>query len=389
MRLPLLAALIVLIVNLAVDYCIYRCLRRHALLRRAHVVLSALMTLVWIGVICVPKKLGDDAFMLRLMWTVYAYWTVYVPKYLALLFEAVASVPLLFGRRKWRWVQTGGVALGCVAFVAMWWGSLVERYRIDVREVQVEIPGLPRSMQGLRIVQISDWHVGSYGHSTSYIDKCIRRINELHPDLVVFTGDIVNRHSDELRPYIDQLSQLKAPMGVYSVMGNHDYGDYYAWPDEQAHRADADSLRAIQRRMGWHMLDNSTVMLRRGDDSLALIGVENIGEPPFVTRGSLLSAYPTPSDSVPKILLSHNPRHWTDSIAGHADRNIALTLSGHTHAMQMRIAGASPASLRYPTWGGLYTDSLGRKLYVNIGLGTVGVPMRIGATPEITLFVLQ
>lgn len=389
MRFPLLPGLIVLILNLAVDFCIYRLLKGHDRLRRVHAVLSALLALVWIGIVCIPKKLGADAFMLGLSWILYAYFSVYIPKYIALIFCAVASIPLIFGRRSWRWLQMVGVGIGCVAFGAMWWGSLVGRYRIDVREVEVEIPNLPSGLRGLRIVQISDWHVGSYGQSSRFIDKCIRRIDSLHPDVVVFTGDIVNRHSAELRPFIEQFSRLTALMGVYSVMGNHDYGDYYGWPDEKAHRADADSLRAMQRRMGWNVLDNTTAMLHRGGDSLALIGVENIGEPPFVTRGSLLRAYSTPGDSVPKILLSHNPRHWTDSIAGHPDRNIALTLSGHTHAMQLRIAGMSPASLRYPTWGGLYADSLGRKLYVNIGLGTVGPPMRIGATPEITLFILR
>ena len=141
--------------------------------------------------------------------------------------------------------------------------------------------------------------------------------------------------------------------------------------------------------MGWRMLDNEAVALSAPSGRLILMGVENIGEPPFTTRGDLRRAYPALADSFPKILLSHNPRHWTDSISGNPDANIALTLSGHTHAMQMRIGNFSPAAWRYPTWGGLYDDGAGHRLYVNTGLGTVGLPMRIGATPELTVITLH
>lgn len=389
MRLPLAFAIVALVVNLAVDFYIYRRLRGHRRLQVLHAGLTALLTLQWVCVICVPKKMGDDLFLLRIMWAVYSYWTVYLPKYVWLLFDALGALPCLWRRRRVRGLSATGAVAGLAVFGAMWWGALGERFRIDVREVEVEIDGLPASMRGLRIVQVSDWHVGSYGTNPAYVQKCVDRINSLHPDAVVFTGDLVNRHSVELVPFADVLAGLHAPMGVYSVMGNHDYGDYYRWPSEAAHRADADTLRAMQRRMGWTVLDNATVMLRRGSDSLALIGVENIGEPPFTTRGDLLRAYATPADSVAKILLSHNPVHWTDSIADRPDMNIGLTLSGHTHAMQMRVGGFSPAVWRYPTWGGLYRDSLGRNLYVNTGLGTVGVPMRIGATPELTVLTLR
>lgn len=390
MRLPLLVALIALAVNTAVDFYIFRRLAGRPRLQRYHAVLSVLLCMLWLSIIIVPKRIGDDAFLLRLMWTIYGYWTVYIPKYIACLFDAVAAIPRLWHGRRWRLLTGTGTALGIVVFGTMWWGALVERFSLTQNEVEVEIPGLPADLRGLRIVQISDWHVGSYGTDTTFVARTVDSINALRPDLVLFTGDIVNRHSTELKPFEGVMSRLHAPMGVYSVMGNHDYGDYYSWPSQDARRADADTLRAIQRRMGWHMLDNATVML--GADStarLALVGVENIGEPPFNTYGDLRHAYPTPADSVPKILMSHNPAHWTDSIAGNPDINIALTLSGHTHAMQMRIGAFSPAAWKYRTWGGLYTDSLGRKLYVNTGIGTVGIPMRIGATPEITLITLR
>ena len=148
-------------------------------------------------------------------------------------------------------------------------------------------------------------------------------------------------------------------------------------------------MHQLQQQMRWHLLDNETIMLHRGTDSLAVIGVQNVGDPPFPIYGSLSKAYPAISDAAVKVLLSHNPVHWTDSIANRPEVNVALTLSGHTHAMQIACGRFSPAALRYKTWGGLYTDSLGRALYVNIGIGEVAFPARVGATPEITLITLH
>ncbi|MDE6486942.1 MAG: metallophosphoesterase [Muribaculaceae bacterium] len=388
MRFPLLPALIALAVNIALDVYIFRRISRPGL-RRAYAGLSAALSLLWTAIIFVPKDYGNDGYMYALMWAVYVYWSFYIPKYVFFVPDAAAAIPHLARRRRWHWLSGIGACLAAVVFAGMWWGALAGRFLLDVKEVSADIPGLPAELKGKRIVQISDWHVGSYDGDTTFVARTVDAINALRPDAVVFTGDLVNRHSDELRPYMATLSRLHAPLGVYSIMGNHDYGDYYNWPSDEAHRADADSLRAMQRRMGWRMLDNEAVALSAPSGRLILIGVENIGEPPFTTRGDLRRAYPTPADSLPKILLSHNPRHWTDSIAGNPDANIALTLSGHTHAMQMRIGGFSPAAWRYPTWGGLYDDGAGHRLYVNTGIGTVGLPMRIGATPEITVITLH
>ena len=149
-------------------------------------------------------------------------------------------------------------------------------------------------------------------------------------------------------------------------------------------------MDSLQKSMGWRLLRNEHVILRQGTDSIALIGVENVGDPPFTVYGSLNDSYPSLGDSVTKVLLTHNPAHWTSDIADNDSINIALSLSGHTHAMQIELFGLSPAVWRYPTWGGLYADTDSRhKLYVNIGIGTVGLPMRVGATPEITVITLR
>ena len=215
----------------------------------------------------------------------------------------------------------------------------------------------------------------------------------------MFTGDIVNRKTDEILPFVNILKRLKAPLGVYSVMGNHDYGDYTDWPHEQAHAADTRQLRAIQTGMGWNLLCNTHKFIYSAQgDSIAMIGVENWGEPPFKQYGDLKKAYPTANkigDNNFKILLSHNPMHWHNEVREYTD--IDLTLSGHTHAMQVLIGGIgtgfTPSSWRYPEWGGLYThkgaDGAIRNLYVNIGCGEVAIPARIGASPEITLITLH
>lgn len=191
-------------------------------------------------------------------------------------------------------------------------------------------------------------------------------------------------------PHLEPLSRLDADFGVYSILGNHDYGDYSTWESEAAKQADVDALVAAQRSIGWDVLLNEHRIIHCGPDSIALIGVENVGDPPFKIYGSLADSYPNLSDPLTKILLTHNPAHWNQEIENNDSAKVALTLSGHTHAMQMEILGYSPAVFRYSNWGGLYHDAKGKHpLYVNIGTGTVGLPMRLGATPEITVLKLK
>ncbi len=393
MRLPLLPILAVLALGVAVDIYIYRRLRcRHAARGWcvAYTIVSLLASVALIAVICLPKRAGDDTALHAIMWTLFAYFSVYIPKYIFALFSMAGRLLGRIARRAPLWAGAAGAVIGLAVSGAMWWGALHVRFDTEVRRVDVVIDRLPQAFDGYRIVQLSDIHTGTYLTDTTYLSELVGEVNALHPDLIVFTGDIVNRRSRELRPFASTLSRLSAPGGVWSITGNHDYGDYYTWPSEAEHRADVDSLRAIQRAMGWHMLDNAHTWLRAGADSIALVGVENIGDAPFPVYGSLTRAYPTPTDSVVKILLSHNPQHWVDSVSGRSDARFDLTLSGHTHAMQMQIGGLSPAAWRYPTWGGMYTDSLGRRLYVNIGIGEVAIPARIGsARPEVTLITLR
>lgn len=392
MRFPILLALILLAVNSAVDVCLYRIIRyscHNRLWARLQKWSSVLLAIVILAMVCLPKRNGSDESLVLIMWILFAYVTIYVPKYIFLIFRAIGSLPLLWHADRWRWTSLMGIVVGVVSFATLWWGALINRLNIDVNEVEVRIPNLPADFDGFTIAQISDLHVGTFGDDTTFVSMLVDSINSLNPDLIVFTGDIVNRRSEEFKPFIRLLRRLHAPFGVFSIMGNHDYGDYSDWPSESDKRQDVRNLWKMEADADMIMLNNSFRWLRSESDSIALIGVENIGDPPFRVYGDLSEAYPDISDNNVKILLSHNPAHWEDDIEDNMDTNVALTLSGHTHAMQMSFFGWSPAAFRYRNWGGLYADSRGQQLYVNIGAGTVGMPFRIGATPEITLFTIR
>ncbi len=393
MRLPLLPILIVLALSLLIDRYIFVQLKRRYVhlktLQRIHLVTAAFFNLVLLLLICLPKRSGSDSGLDMIMWGLYSYFTVYFPKILTVIFDLLARIPCIWRRKAVKWIDCIGVAAAIVLFVLMWWGALINRFAIEVNEVDVYVEGLPTGFNGYRIAQISDLHVGTFGDDTTFVSHVVDQINSYNVDLVTFTGDIVNRRSSELLPFVAPLSRLKAHDGVFSILGNHDYGDYYRWPSEQAKSDNLRLLKDMQKDMGWMLLNNENRVVRRGNDSIIVIGVENVGDPPFRTYGDLDVAYEELADPNFKILLSHNPAHWCTDIKDSPDKNIALTLSGHTHAMQMELYGLSPAAWRYEAWGGLYGDNDNHKLYVNIGIGEVGIPSRIGATPEITIITLR
>ena len=396
MRLPLVLIIPVFVIGLLVDWYIIRavgqrCTHARRFWRTFACVTACIGAIALLGAICMPKRSGDDDGLQFIMWLLFAYFSVYLPKYVFCLFDLIAKIPRLFRHKRLKALSISGIAVACGLFCAMWWGALINRYNIDVKRVEVIDSRLPAAFDGLTIAQVSDIHTGTYGSDTAFVAKLVETINSLNPDVVVFTGDIVNRHTIELLPFTGTLSRLRAPMGVYSILGNHDYGDYYNWPSASSKAENMELMYRLQRDMGWRLLRNECNWLHRGNDSIALIGVENVGDPPFHIYGDLAASYPGDmADDNFKILLSHNPAHWVQDIKSNPANNIALTLSGHTHAMQISAFGASPAVFRYPTWGGMYADADSlRRLYVNIGTGEVGIPARIGATPEITLFTLR
>lgn len=394
MRLPGLLILLCLLFQVAIDtYIFLAAWQRSRKLTAAKFQLwqSAFFLVYIVVFLCLPKR-GESDMMLQLaMWMLFAYLTVYAGKFIFVIFDILASVPMLWHGKRVKGLSKAGIAVGVLAFIVMWWGALVNRKQICVNELTLAIDGLPESFSGYRVVQISDLHLGTFGTDTTFISKLVDKINSVNPDLVVFTGDIVNRKSEELRPFVAPLSRLDAKDGVLSILGNHDYGDYIDWASPEEKELNMEQLMDLQLEMKWELLTNSSTVIygEQPGDSIVVIGVENWGEHPFPAYGDLTMAYSTPGDSAVKILLSHNPVHWQREIAPVDSIKIDLTLSGHTHAMQVALGSLSPAALRYETWGGLYDSPDGRRpLYVNIGAGTVGVPMRVGATPEVTVFTL-
>ena len=395
MRLPLIMLGCSVLLFLLIDWRIYAAARHRCASKvpaRLQLVSALILCAILIVTVCLPRRDGSDSQLLCIMWSLFGILSVYIAKAVFVIVDFIGCLPKFFGGKRIRCLSLTGGILAVLTFLLVWWGALINRFRVDVREVDVEVPDLPEAFEGYRIVQFSDLHTGTYGSDTTFVSHLVNCIDALDGDMVVFTGDIVNRHTDEILPHVQALSRLDAPDGVYSILGNHDYGDYSEWPSAEAKQRNLKDLIDIQRSMGWHLLLNEHDAVVRDGDSIMIIGVENVGDPPFTTYGSLPDAYSSPSDSNTKILLSHNPAHWQRDIAKCDTMNIALTLSGHTHAMQIEAFGHSPASFRYRYWGGLYSDPEDdgkRQLYVNIGAGTVGIPMRLGATPELTVITLH
>ncbi|MDE6174405.1 MAG: metallophosphoesterase, partial [Duncaniella sp.] len=345
MRLPLVQLLIAIVVNILVDVYIYKVLKHRLRSRvpaRIQVWTALALFVMIVAAICLPHT-SSNSVLLAVMWMIYIYISVYFAKYVFVIIDLVARIPQLFKRKRLGWLSAVASVASAGVLAVFIWASLINRFHIDVNEAEIEISGLPAEFDGYRIAQISDLHVGTFGTDTAFVAALADRLNSLDADLIVFTGDIVNSRAAELLPHVRPLSRLSAPDGVLSILGHHDYGDYASWPDADAKRSNMELMKSLQKEMGWRLLLNESVTVRRGADSIAVIGVENIGDPPFPVYGSLSRAYPRLSDSVVKILLTHNPAHWVDSIASSPEINIPLSLAGHTHAMQFEVFGWSPA----------------------------------------------
>ena len=264
-------------------------------------------------------------------------------------------------------------------------GATEGKQHFQTKEVTFYSEDLPAAFDGYRILQLSDIHAGSWTGNPKPLQKAIDLCLAQEADLAVFTGDMVNSRSKELDEFIPIFSQLKAKDGVFSILGNHDYGTYVPWESEAQRLADIDSLISHQNQMGWQMLNNDHYIIHRGNDSIALIGVENSGNPPFPDLGDLDKASKG-TDGMFKVLLSHDPTHWRRNVLPETD--IQLMLAGHTHDMQISLFGFSASKFFYPEHNGMYYEGK-RGLYVNIGLGHVLFPMRLGAWPEITIITLK
>jgi uncharacterized protein len=335
----------------------------------------------------------------------------YVSKFIVIIFLFISDVirVLQFGFkvitklekkfkeiRRFSFIIIPGWIFGTVCFLLFICGMIFWNFDFKLKKETIRLPELPSSFDGTRIIQVSDIHLGSWACPEKLKDA-VEIINSQNPDIVFFTGDMVNYTSYEANEFASILKEIKAPLGIYAIMGNHDYGDYVTWPSREAKKKNLDYLYQFYKFLGWKLLLNEHVIIHHGCDSLAVIGVENWGGTKrFPRLGDIAKATKGTENMAIQLLLSHDPSHW-DKIVIKEFKNIDITFSGHTHGFQFGLECCgirwSPSQYMYKEWAGLYSEEVAgshpQYLYVSRGLGSLGYPGRIGILPEITLIILR
>lgn len=282
------------------------------------------------------------------------------------------------------------VITATIPFAAMTYGIVSGAHDYRIRRKTIYLPNLPKSFDGIRIGQLSDIHSGSFFSKTA-VKGGVEMFLKEKPDVIFFTGDLVNNETSEVKEYIDVFSKLHAPLGVYSVTGNHDYGDYKSWVTPEAKRQNFANLVEAHKHMGFDLLMNESRMLQEGGDKLAILGIENWGAGRFAKYGKLDEAYANTDEAAVKLLLSHDPSHWDAQVRPNYP-DIDMMFAGHTHGFQfgVEIGGFkwSPSQYVYKQWADLYREGQ-QYLYVNRGFGYIGYPGRIGIPPELTIIELK
>lgn len=299
-----------------------------------------------------------------------------------ILFSAFPKVVFILFDAFLPWFFALIPALGVMGWFAF--GFIEGWKRLELKHITFTSPDLPPYFDGYRLVQITDFHLGSFPPGNDFVQKVVDATNNEEPDMILFTGDLVNNQASEVEPYLDTLRQLHASDGIYSIWGNHDYCEYGNNHSIGALKRNRRMLYGYQESLGWHQLMNEHHVVSHGMASIAVIGVENPGQPPFTNRSNLKKAMKGLKPDMFKILLSHDPHHWRGEVVG---KKIQLTLAGHTHAGQLKIGKWTPARMAFKEWGGAYR--IGEQmLYVSSGIGG-SFPFRLGAWPELTVITLK
>lgn len=299
-----------------------------------------------------------------------------------ILFSAFPKVVFILFDAFLPWFFALIPALGVMGWFAF--GFIEGWKRLELKHITFTSPDLPPYFDGYRLVQITDFHLGSFPPGNDFVQKVVDATNNEEPDMILFTGDLVNNQASEVEPYLDTLGQLHASDGIYSIWGNHDYCEYGNNHSIGALKRNRRMLYGYQESLGWHQLMNEHYVVSHGMASIAVIGVENPGQPPFTNRSNLKKAMMGLNPDMFKILLSHDPHHWRREVVG---KKIQLTLAGHTHAGQLKIGKWTPARMAFKEWGGAYR--IGEQmLYVSSGIGG-SFPFRLGAWPELTVITLK
>jgi predicted MPP superfamily phosphohydrolase len=296
-----------------------------------------------------------------------------------------------FNASRSRFLSQFGIFIGAIPLISLTYGIFRNAYRFQLRQSKIKIDQIPSELIGLKIIQISDIHSGSFLYPEE-VNKAVEIINNQSADLVFFTGDLVNNTADEVIPLLPVLSKIKAKYGVYSILGNHDYGDYVRWENSDKKQENLDRLKLYHKELGWQLLTNENRIVKINGKEIGIIGVENFStHMRFPKYGKLKESFSGVENTSLKLLLSHDPSHWAHEVITEF-KDIAITFSGHTHGFQfgVEIPGFiqwSPIQYVYKQWAGLYKNG-NQMLYVNRGLGHLGYPGRVGILPEVTLIEL-
>ncbi len=348
-----------------------------------------LKILYWLPLTIAGCTVVASVIGLHQMWLLKLFFFVFLclalPKLIFMLISLVGKGGGLVVPTVALWADILGVALALVMVGMSIYGMTYGWKKFTVTEVAISSPLIPTEFNGYRIVQLSDLHIGTFAESPEAVDDLVAKVNQLQPDVVLFTGDLVNSAPEELTEFLEPLSGIQARDGVYSVLGNHDYCLYQRYDNPRDQILNQQRIVELQEQMNWKLLMNENVSLQRDGAEISLIGVENAGRPPFPSHSDLKKAMVGVPDNSFKILMTHDPTHWRREVLDSTD--IQLSLAGHTHAMQFKILGFSPSRWAYDEWAGLYTEKQ-QQLYINHGTGG-NMPFRFGAWPEITLITLN
>ena len=354
-------------------------------------------------------KWDSNDFQINKLYFGASFAVLYIPKFIIFIFQVIEDATKFLawvtkklspteskahksadGISRSVFISRMGIFVAAIPFTSLIYSVLIGRFNFQLNKRTIYFDHLPKAFDGFKIVQFSDLHAGSLIGQQNEFKKAIDIINEQNADIVVFTGDMVNSVANELEDWVELLSSIKAKKGKYSIFGNHDYGSYMGWDKEGEQEANIEKLKQYQSQMGFKLLLNDTEIFEKNGEKIALLGVENWGKSRRHRKGRLDIAMEKAKEVPFKVLLSHDPLHWDQQVVEKTD--IALTLSGHTHGLQMvaSIGGFnwSPISYKYKRWKGLYTEK-NQHLYVNNGLGYIYFPGRIGSDPEITVFELK
>lgn len=375
----------------------------HYFMRGSHWLLQLVFWMPYLATVVLMLLFNspyNQAWMFR--WGVYMILCFAIPKLLFTLVSLVGLAMRALSPVTWRAANVVALLIAVSVVGIVVYGLCAGWRRLTVKEVELKFADLPQQFDGYRIVQMSDMHIGTYHAAPEAVKRIVDEVNALQPDMICFTGDLVNSSPSELDIFDDDLSRLKAKDGVFSIMGNHDYCMYNRHSSQTARMKAIAEVKARERRYGWQLLLNEHKVVHRGGDSIAIVGVENSSRPPFPDYGNLAGAMECAEGQLPefKVLLSHDPTHWRREVLKKTD--IQLQLSGHTHATQFRLFGWSPASFVYDEYAGLYEEQNGvteavnekkqksdsRKLFICTGTGG-NVTFRFGAWPEIVVITLK